>query len=50
MGCSSDAGGTSFSYFPGNGFKYGHARYYTKSLSTTEIAKNWNANRSVYGL
>ena len=50
MGFSSDASATGFSYFPGNGFKYGHARYYTKALSSTEVAKNWNANKSVYGL
>ena len=50
VGCSSADDGTSFSYSPGNGFKWGHARFYTKSLSTTEIAKNWNATKSVYGL
>ena len=50
VGCSSADDGTSFSYSPGSGFKWGHARFYTKSLSSTEIAKNWNATKSVYGL
>ena len=45
IGCSTDDSATSFSYSPGSGFKWGHARYYTKALSSTEVAKNWNATK-----
>ena len=31
-------------------WKFGHTRFYTKSLSATEIAKNWNAEKAIYGL
>ena len=31
-------------------WKFGHTRFYTKSLSATEITKNWNAEKAIYGL
>ena len=37
-------------YSPGNGFKYGHARFYNTALTASDITQNWNAERSIYGL
>ena len=37
-------------YMPGNGFKYGHARFYNTALSAADVTQNWNAERSIYGL
>ena len=31
-------------------WKFGHTRFYTKALSATEITKNWNAEKAIYGL
>ena len=31
-------------------WKTGHTRFYTKALSATEITKNWNAEKAIYGL
>ena len=31
-------------------WKFGHTRFYTKALSDTEITKNWNAEKAIYGL
>ena len=31
-------------------WKFGHARFYTKALSSTEITINWNAEKAIYGL
>ena len=53
VGGSSNGNTNSFSnpsYMPGSGFKYGHARFYNTALTATDIAQNWNAERSIYGL
>tara|TARA_B100000575_G_C23106690_1_gene638823 strand:+ start:939 stop:1829 length:891 start_codon:yes stop_codon:yes gene_type:complete len=53
VGGSSAGNSSSFSnpnYSAGNGFKYGHARFYNTALSAADITQNWNAERSIYGL
>ena len=37
-------------YSPANGFKYGHARFYSDALTASEVTKNWNAEKAIYGL
>ena len=50
VGCSSSADGSGTSYSPKNNFKYGHARFYSDSLTASEVQTNWNAEKAIYGL
>lgn len=53
IGGSSSGNANTFSnpaYSPGNGYKYGHARFYTASLSADQITQNYNAERAIYGV
>ena len=52
VGCSmlSSSPVTQINYSPGNGFKYGHARFYSKALSLAHVNQNWLAEKAIYGL
>ena len=53
VGGSSSGNNNSYSnpaYSPGNGYKYGHARFYNIALTAQQITQNYNAERAIYGV
>lgn len=53
IGCSTDntvSNSSDTNYAPKNDFRYGHARFYTRGLSAAMVERNFNLEKSIYGL